>query len=364
MTSPRNLIVLPALTVLLGLSFVAMPPAASATEANASPLTGIAMNAVSVAPGSTTAWATGNLTDASANGKILRRSGGTWHVVSYTAPAGQVELHDVATGSPHAAWVVGSVQTTVGTPILLHSTGGSFTPVSLPGPKSNVNLIGVAASSASNAWVIGNDDGHGIVPLAYHLVGKRWKTVKLPHLPANYQLESVTTSGPKNTWIVAPGPLNGEVAVLHFNGKKWSKTMLTAVPKLADATAISTSGPKNTWVVGFTQTTPLKPFAAHFNGKKWSKVSMPSAAGELLDVAAVGSKAFAAGNGSSGPVALSFNAGKWRAEKTDKRGTDAQLHAVGASSKLQVVVGSDLSGGDFVPLIDVRSGKHWKRAAA
>jgi hypothetical protein len=359
------------LALLVGASCVGLTLAGPAAVARpvakaTAPLADVALNSVSVVPGSTSAWAAGNSIDNS-NGTILHRSTGKWSSVHYTAPAGRVLLEDVAAGSAHAAWVAGEVEnqtTGTGTALLLHSTGGSFTPVSLPGTTAGVRVVGVAASSASNAWAIGNNSTHGIVPLAYRLVGKKWKPVALPRLPAEYQLESISTSSATNTWILAPGPADGQAALLHWNGKKWARTTLTAIPKTGDAIAISTSGPRNAWVVGFTQTSPTKGFSSHWNGKKWSNVAVPAAAAELLDVASVGTTAYAAGVNSAGPVVLRFSAGKWRAGKADKIGTDAQLHGVGASSKLAVAVGSSEVKGEFLPLIDVRSGTHWKRVAA
>jgi hypothetical protein len=348
-----------------GLVFSTTAAYARPAQDNPSPLTELALNSVSVAPGTTAAWAAGNSISDGVSGSILHRASGKWHSVHYTAPAGQAHLNDVAAGSTHAIWVVGAVQGfSTESALLLHSTGGAFAPTSIPNATSGSALVSVAASSATNAWAVGNNVAHGIVPLAYRLVGSKWKSVSLPHLPAEYQLESVTTSSAANTWILAPGPANGQAALLHWNGKKWSKTMLSAIPKTGDAIAIATSGPQSAWVVGFTQTSPTKSFSSRWNGQKWSIVAVPGAASDLLDVATVGKAAFAVGNGASGPVALHFNAGKWHTERTDKHGQNAQLHGIGASSKLDLAVGSDESGSTFEPLIDTRVGTHWTRTAA
>ncbi len=358
------------LSLVVGLLCVAVFATMSAVNAspvqhNPSPLGDLALNSVSVAPASTSAWAVGNSISDGVSGSILHLKAGRWKPVAYTSATGQVHLNGVAAASAHAVWAVGDVQGATSTSALvLHSTGGAFGPASLPGTAVGTTLVDVAASSATNAWAVGNDTANGLVPVAYRLVRGKWTTAALPHLPAEYQLESVTTSGPTNTWILAPGPANGQAALLHWNGKKWSKSTLTAMPKTGDAIAIATAGSGSTWVVGFTQTSPTKSFSSHWNGKRWSAVAVPSAATELLDVATGGTTAVAAGNGKSGPVAVRFSKGKWRAERTDSRGHDAQLHGVGVSSKLAVAVGSDLSGGQFMPLIDIRSGGHWKRSPA
>jgi hypothetical protein len=365
---PRAIPILLSLTC-LGLSVGAPGAQARPTTVDPSPLTDLALNSVAVVPGGVVAWAAGNSITDGVSGSILHLANGRWSPVHYTAPAGQAQLDAVAAGSTHAAWVVGQVQNNTlrtNSAVVLHSTGGSFAPQSLPGTTSNVSLLGVAASSASNAWIAGNNDSTGIVPLAYRLVSGKWKPSATPHLPAEYQFVAVATSSPTNTWILANGPTGGASVPLRWNGRKWAKTSLPKLPLADDETAIATSGPKNVWIVGFTQTAAAKAFSYHYNGRKWARVAMSAAGSNVLmgGVAAVGAKAYAVGASSTSPVALSYSAGKWKPQRADKRGNPASLHAVAASSKLQVAVGSGDSAGQFQALIDVRSGSRWRRHAA
>ncbi|HEX3823361.1 MAG TPA: hypothetical protein VHV79_02720 [Mycobacteriales bacterium] len=339
----------------------------SATVRTALP-SSIGLTAVSVAPGTSKAWAVGNASDGedTLTGTILRDTGTGWATVGYPAPAGQAVFSDVTTGSPKASWVIGNVQNDrKGTdkPIVLHSTGGRFTGQSLPGP-ANAILISASASSPTNAWIVANTAGRRPTPRAYRLTAGKWRAMPLPPLARTRRVVSVSTSGSHNTWVLAPGHNGGRSVMLHWNGQRWAKSRLPDPPARDFELAIATSGPHNAWVVGFTAGRPAVPLSWHWNGRRWTRTNTPNQAGIMLfDVATYGHNAVAVGFSDSGAAVMRYASGKWRIDTADQHGDGPALASVAASSRFQIAVGENFNGTKLEPLIEIRDGSHWRRAA-
>lgn len=337
------LAIAPSAMVLAGVPSAATANAAAHPERASTKFA--SLEAVAVAPHSTTAFALGIHGNASgASTYALQRKGGVWRKVKLANPTGS-SLRGIAAGSSSKAWIVGTGFTSTEKP-LIESLKGSRFKVSKVKLGSG-SLLAVAASSAKNAWAVGvTESGAG---LAAHWNGHKWRSVSFGQSVP--ELTAVSTTSPKNVWALTSSS-SGAPASVHWNGHKWKVAPIAAVgPNL---TSIATGSAKSAWVVGSVfvpngSTGTTKAVAYRSKGKKWKKISAESPEHQtfLVAVAAHGKHAYAVGQGSgaknflaSRPVVLRLSHGKFKAVRVAKRGQASALAAVSMSSKLATAVGS------------------------
>jgi hypothetical protein len=333
------------------------------------------LNAVSVAPNSTAAWAFGGQSTTKRTTEYaLRRVGSSWKKEPLKVPAGTVQLFSIAAGSAKSAWIVGNSyknSTTVET-LIEHSTGGGFKPY-----KTGLGvgqLLAASASSASNVWAIG-DGRTNPGPYIVHWNGHAWKALNEAKL-VGYSFSLVSASSPTNVWFLGNGP-SGEVTGV-WNGH----TLVTTpfVPPAGDSfVSMATTSAHSTWLAGnVTETSgALRVIVDHWNGKKWTIVKVPQPAfhSNATAVAAAGSKVYVLGTASSKSYAseavyvLRYSGGHWAKARTASPGKITELGSISASTKYAAAVGYWSVRGQCgvkhptpnLPLVDSLSGSSFKQ---
>jgi hypothetical protein len=312
--------------------------------------------AVSVVPGSSTAWALGTRSTSRAPEPFyaLRGSGHKWTQVAIKGPKGfalQNGSQTIAAGSAKSVWLVGSVERgSTQEPLIEHSTGGAFK--ALPAKIGAGSLVAVDASSASNAYAVGSStDG---TPLIAHWNGKTWTVVSTTGQASGTSYDAVSTSGPNNAWFLGAFGTTTEIA--SWNGHHFTLTGLP-LPAGASLESIASGSPKDTWVVGYRAVkkgamTRTESFTEHFNGVKWVKLAAPSPYFDSYpaSVSVAGSRVYLAGQGTrkSGqiPAALvmRYVGGHWHAQHVAKSGKSSLFTSISVSSKGAVAAGSWFAG--------------------
>ena len=313
----------------------------------------------SVAPHSRVAYALGTKYKSPTSTTFVdKRSGSHWKKLAVKLPKGDPNVSSLAAGSPSSAWLVGGNYSNGKFRTLVeHSTGGAFKPVKTS--LGSASLQDVAASSKSNVWVAGTTSTS--TPLIAHGNGHKWTKLKVPAklLPLSIGGPlSLSTLSPKDTWLLAA--TSTTPVLLHWNGHSLSSTTIKKIPSGGVIRTISATSAKSVWMVGtFTKQVGssyrIQSFAEHLSGNSFKtyKLSSGRQVTYAVQIAAVGSRAYVAGEGglASGThgvdqhaFAETFRGGKWHRNKVAQRGKTSEFSSVSASSKVVVAVGASYNG--------------------
>jgi hypothetical protein len=275
------------------------------------------------ATSSSNAWAVGRADDVSSPFRrplIQRWSGASWSIVPSPRSAVDSELRDVDASSPSNAWAVGFTSGSSSAALIQRWNGTSWTTV--PGPSGSGILLGVRTLSANDAWVVGSRSTVGpFDSMAARWNGTSWTPVAtpIPDAQLGSQLNAIDGTSSSDLWAV--GQAGGgdyqvsQPIILRWNGSAWSAV---ATPAAIDATleGVVALASNDVWAVGREFNRDLLwhvPWVLHWNGQSWSEIAAPAVLGAGLSAVTALSptRVYAVGGGS---LVLRWNGSSWTRE--------------------------------------------------
>jgi hypothetical protein len=290
-------------------------------------------------------------------------------------------LNGIATVAGGDVWAVGSYSNGSGSqPLIMRRSKGSWTIVSSPAVAGS--LSGIAALSANNIWAVGeNDSSNQQETLIEHWDGKTWQIIPSPdfattgNMLAAISIDSAADIWAAGTTTSSSSSSGYQPLIEHWNGTQWSLSSSPALSgRLFGVVAIN---PNDAWAVGDNiMPNIIDSLIEHWDGKQWSLVSSPnpSVASNILNavVKVTGTDIWAAGDSSNSvgpsadysPLIEQWNGSKWSVVDSPVQGTSDQVNGMAEASTSNItVVGDYRTGldpmGPYYTLVEHWNGTKW-----
>ena len=306
-----------------------------------------------------------------------------WRVVSSKTPGTEATFYGVSTLATGDAWAVGNYTNKSGQGKTLTERwdGTRFNVVSSPSVLNTPNILrGVSARSASDTWAVG-DTGtiQGTQTLTEHWNGTRWKIVTSPSPGLYNYLNAVAVVSANNVWAVGRWDTEqGAVSTLieHWNGSSWQVVPSPNVTSFNELYAVTVVSAKDVWAVGYFLT--FRPDGAainqtlteHWNGSRWKVVTSPNIenlSNTLYGVTEVSSNnvwavggLYDPGTGQGSTLIQHWNGSQWKRVNSPNPPSGGGLNGMAAISSHDIWAVGSYQMGQTLTLIEHWNGSRWK----